>query len=116
VYSRAPPIIQEDPQIKVIFAVLQAAWNRDYTRFYALISEAEAGSVQLDAVIISLLQNYRCMSSSCWFVNSEDTWQARAMALLSKVYTTIPPERATEYLGLSNDLVVDGIYKAIECD
>jgi len=126
VYFRAPPIIQEDPEIKVIKSVVKAAWNRDYATFYALITEAETGSVNLDAVLVSLLQSYRCMFFSCLVVDRAVTWQARTLVLLSKAYTSIPPAKVGEYLGLSNDLleyqqsklglsndalVVDGIYK-----
>ena len=30
------------------------------------------------------------------------------MTLLTKAYTSIPPEKAAEYLGLSNDVVIPG--------
>ena len=32
------------------------------------------------------------------------------MALLTKAYTSIPPEKAAEYLGLSNDVVIPGMF------
>jgi len=66
------------------------------------------------------------MFFSCLVVDRAVTWQARTLALLSKAYTSIPPAKVGEYLGLSNDLleyqqsklglsndalVVDGIYK-----
>jgi hypothetical protein len=36
-------------------------------------------------------------------------WQERTLVLLTKAYMSIPPEKAAEYLGLANDVVVSGM-------
>ena len=37
-------------------------------------------------------------------------WQTTTLELLGKAYTSIPAEKAAEYLGLSNDTVVPSIF------
>jgi len=36
------------------------------------------------------------------------SWQRRTLALLAKAYSSIPPEKAADYLGVSKEEVVPG--------
>jgi hypothetical protein len=93
--------------------LLQRAWSRDYIGFYTLLSQLETGIVQIDEPVHSLILEYKRIFSFVFL--TVGSWQARTLILLTKTYTSITPEKAAEYLGLSSDVIVQGIPSFFKC-
>ena len=108
-YSRIPPQIQDAPSIKFIYSLLQRAWNTDYRGFYNLASQLETGIGPLDEPLLSIALDYKRRTPVVRSIMI-GIWQERTLVLLTKAYTSIPPEKAAEYLGLSNDVVVPSMW------
>ena len=59
VFNRLPQVIQDYPALKYLHNLLQASWNREYTRVYSLISQVENGELQVEEPVRTMILDYK---------------------------------------------------------
>ncbi|KAI0064715.1 hypothetical protein BV25DRAFT_1823119 [Artomyces pyxidatus] len=100
--TRLPESIAAQPLPQALFSLLASTWERRYEKVYPraealfdLVNQSESLEAEVAAVLARLVTAF------------VDTFRARASALISRAYTSIPLELAGTYLGLNREQLLE---------